>query len=148
MKEKTYNRGNISESILLQAYLKAGFVVSIPFGSGAPYDLLVDTGTHTYKVQVKTGWHNRGRLLYKGRRRIKDSNRNGMRRYRLDEIDYFAVYDPQDDRIYAIPPKDMGVDGCLRIDPVMNGQQKLVRWARDYTWEQHVAKLRTEAAPA
>jgi hypothetical protein len=146
--EKTYDRGNISESILLQAYLKAGFIVSIPFGSGAPYDLLVDTGTHTYKIQVKTGWHNRGRLLYKGRRRIKDSNRNGTRRYRLDEVDYFAVYDPQNDSIYVIPPQDMGVDGCLRIDPALNGQRRFIRWARDYTWEQHVGMLRSEAAPA
>ncbi|HEY7914722.1 MAG TPA: group I intron-associated PD-(D/E)XK endonuclease [Blastocatellia bacterium] len=146
--EKTYDRGNISESILLQAYLKAGFIVSIPFGSGAPYDLLVDTGTHTYKIQVKTGWHNRGRLLYKGRRRIKDSNRNGTRRYRLDEVDYFAVYDPQNDRIYVIPPQDMGVDGCLRIESALNGQQRFIRWAHDYTWEQHVGKLRSETAPA
>lgn len=34
-----YELGNISESIVLGAYLDAGFTVSIPFGTGASYDL-------------------------------------------------------------------------------------------------------------
>ena len=59
MKEPTYDRGNISESILLHAYLKAGFIVSTPFGSGAPYDLMLDTEEHTSRIQVKTGWYRR-----------------------------------------------------------------------------------------
>ena len=73
MKETTYDRGNISESILLQAYLKAGFIVSIPFGSGAPYDLMVDTGEYTYRVQVKTGWYRKGCVIFRGNRRVREA---------------------------------------------------------------------------
>jgi len=71
MKETTYDRGNISESILLQAYLKAGLIVSIPYAATS------------------------------------------------------------------------GSDGCLRLSPSLNGQQKLIRWAADYTWEKHIAELVT-----
>jgi hypothetical protein len=101
--------------------MRAGFIVSLHFGSGAAYDLIIDTGARLLIVQVKTGWHHKGCLLYKGRRRIRDSSHNRMRRYRADEVDYFAVYDPDTDNIYVVPPTAMGVDGCLRFDPVLNG---------------------------
>lgn len=66
---KKYELGNTSESIILSAYIKAGFIVSIPFGSGASYDLLVDTGSNIFKVQVKTAWISKGVLKYKCLRR-------------------------------------------------------------------------------
>src|SRR5205085_9465623 len=100
----TMHKGNSSEAIALAAYTRAGFLVSLPFGGGSAYDLIVDTGSRLLKVQVKTGWRRTGCLNYKGRRRIKDSNQNGTRRYRADEVDIFVVYDPGGDTLYAVPP--------------------------------------------
>ena len=37
-KVETNGKGNLSESKVLTAYLEAGFIVSLPFGGGAPYD--------------------------------------------------------------------------------------------------------------
>ncbi len=51
-----YETGNKSEAVVLSAYLGAGFTVSIPFGSGVIYDLLVDNGSKIFKIQVKTAW--------------------------------------------------------------------------------------------
>lgn len=147
MKETTYDRGNISESILLQAYLRAGFIVSIPFGSAAPYDLVVDVGAHTYKIQVKTGWYRKGCINFRGSRRVREALPYKTRAYTRNEVDFFAVYYPTDCSIYVVPRADCaGGFGCLRLDPVLNGQRKFIKWARDYTWEQHVAKLRSEVA--
>jgi hypothetical protein len=39
-----YELGNLSEGVVLSAYLRAGFTVSVPFGTGASYDLVVDAG--------------------------------------------------------------------------------------------------------
>ena len=66
---KKFELGNQSEAIVLCAYLKAGFTVSIPFGSGASYDSLVDSGSNIYKVPVKTGWISNGVIKYKCHRR-------------------------------------------------------------------------------
>jgi PD-(D/E)XK endonuclease len=149
MKETTYDRGNISESILLQAYLKSGFMVSIPFGTGTPYDLMVDTGARVYKIQVKTGWYRKGCVIYRGRRRVREALPYRSRAYTEFEIDYFAIYYPPTDSIYVVPRAACGgSDGCLRLDPVLNGQQKLIRWAADYTWEKHIAELQPESSPA
>jgi hypothetical protein len=60
-----YELGNISEGIVLSAYINAGFAVSIPFGGGVSYDLIVDTDSHLYKVQVKTAWLSGGCIIYK-----------------------------------------------------------------------------------
>lgn len=142
----TLYKGNSSEAIVLAAYIQAGFLVSIPFGGGAAYDLVVDTGTRLIRVQVKTGWRRNGCLVYKGRRRIKDSAHNGMRSYRSDEVDFFAIHFPPTGKIYVVPSELMTGDRSLRFDPVLNGQQKLIHWANEHTWEIHVQKLREEEA--
>lgn len=49
-----YKLGNESEAVVMSAYLNAGFTVSIPFGSGASYDLVIDSGSRLFRVQVKT----------------------------------------------------------------------------------------------
>jgi hypothetical protein len=141
-KGNTIVKGNSSEGIILAAYLRAGFVVSIPFGNGAAYDLIIDTGERLLKIQVKTGWRSRGCLFYKNRRRIRDTSRNGMRKYKAEEFDYLAIYDPQSDAIYVVPSIMMEADGRLRLEPSQNGQEKLVKWASNYTWERHIASLK------
>lgn len=141
MKETTYDKGNISEGIVMAAYLKAGFTVSIPFGTGAPYDLIVDAGFHLYKVQVKTGWFRKGCIIYNGKRRMREAYPYATRPYTELEVDYFAIHHPPTESIYVVPFKICGGAGCLRLDPVQNGQQKLIRWARDFTWGKHVEEL-------
>jgi hypothetical protein len=118
MKETTYDRGNISESILLHAYLKTGFIVSIPFGSGAPYDLMVDTGKRTYRIQVKTAWYRKGCVIFRGSRRVREALPYKARAYSEDEVDYFAVYYPHADSIYVVPRAACGKGfGCLGLSP-------------------------------
>ena len=146
MKETTYDKGNISESILLHAYLKTGLIVSIPFGSGAPYDLMVDTGKRALRIQVKTGWYQKGCIKFRCMRRVREALPYKARAYDEDEVDYFAVYYPPNNSIYVVPRAVCGKGaGCLRLEPVLNGQQKLIRWARDYTWEKHIAELQSES---
>lgn len=134
-----YELGNQSEAIVLAAYLKAGFTVSIPFGSGASYDLVVDSGNRFYKIQVKTGWLSKGCVCYKSLRR--QSNRLTRRKYVNGEVDFFAVYCPSLEKIYVIPAANHVSEGRLRIENVKNGQEKLIRWASDYSWEQHIEEL-------
>lgn len=141
MKETTYDKGNISEGIVMSAYIKAGFTVSVPFGTGAPYDLIVDNGSRLCKVQVKTGWFCKGCVLYRSQRRVREAHPYATRPYTETEVDYFAIYYPPIDTIYVVPFKTSGRSGCLRIDPAHNGQQKLIRWARDFTWVKHVEEL-------
>ncbi len=141
MKQTTYDRGNISEAIVMGAYIRAGFTVSVPFGTGAPYDLIVDAGPRLCKVQVKTGWLRNGCILFKGLRRVREAHPYAVRLYDESEVDYFAVYYPPTETVYVVPLKECNGGGCLRLAPAHNGQQKLIRWAIDFTWEKHLKEL-------
>lgn len=137
-----YEYGNRSEGVVLCAYLDAGFNVSIPFGAGASYDLVVDSARCLLKIQVKTAWISGGCIIYKSQRRQPGAGLT-RRAYRSGEVDYFVVYCPAIDSLYAVPAENHGVEGRLRLDPVRNGQAKLVRWAADHTWERHIDELRS-----
>ena len=139
-----YELGNKSEAIVLSAYLAAGFTVSIPFGTGASYDLIVDSGNHLYKVQVKTAWISKGIVKYKCLRR--QPGKTTHRTYEKGEVDYFAVHCPSNDTLFGIPAANHLGLGWLRLEPTQNGQSKFVKWASAYTWENHIEKLKCECA--
>lgn len=136
-----YEYGNDSEAVVLAASLAEGFTVSIPFGSGASYDLVVDGGSRFFKIQVKTAWISGGCVLYKSQRRQPGSGLT-RRPYRSGEVDYFVAYCPANQTIYAVSSENHGVEGRLRLEPAKNGQAKFVKWATDYGWECHIEELR------
>jgi hypothetical protein len=140
----TLYKGNSSEAVVLAAYIQAGFLVSVPFGGGAAYDFIVDTGARLIKVQVKTGKLEAGCLVYNARRH-RGGKYNTFRRYRADELDLFAVCSPDNQQLYAVPATDsLTVEGRLRLVETQNFQEKKIKWARDYAWDKHINGLRAE----
>jgi hypothetical protein len=144
----TLYKGNSSEAIVLTAYIQAGFLVNLPFGGGAAYDLVVDTGVRFIKVQVKTGKLGAGCISYNARRH-RGSKYNTFRRYIENELDVFAVWCPDNQQLYVVPAEHpLSVEGRLRIVETQNFQRKKIKWARDYTWETHLNRLRAEKLSA
>jgi hypothetical protein len=144
----TLYKGNSSEAVVLAAYIQAGFLVSVPFGGGAAYDFIVDTGARLIKVQVKTGKLEAGCIVYNARRH-RGSKYNTFRRYRAHELDLFAVYNPSNQQLYAVPAMDsLTVEGRLRLVETQNLQAKKIKWARDYSWDKHINCLRSEMLEA
>lgn len=137
----TFDIGNEAEGIVLGHYVRAGLRVCIPFGTGASYDLAVDTGGRIVKVQVKTATFERGCVLCRTRRRNASYDRT-MRRYEKGKVDYFAIYCPQLNEIYGMSYEAVKGSASLRVTPTMNKQEKLIRWAKDYSWERHIAELK------
>ena len=139
---ETNGKGNFSESKVLAAYLEAGFIVSLPFGGGAPYDLIVDTGKRILKVQVKTGRLRNGCILFPTQRFSGHTGKG--RGYSAGEIDVFAVYCPDDEQIYVLPLGNYPSDGRLRCSATRNNQQQKIRWARDFEMAIHLRNLKKE----
>ena len=139
----TFDIGNEAEAVVLGHYAKAGLRVCIPFGTGGPYDLAVDTVTRIVKVQVKTATFGKGCIQCKTRRRNASYDRT-MRRYEKGEVDYFAIYCPQLNELYGISFEAANMSASLRIEPTGNKQEKYIRWAKDYSWEKHIMELKSE----
>jgi PD-(D/E)XK endonuclease len=68
-----------------------------------------------------------------------------MRRYDQSEVDYFVIYCPQPDELYAMSFADARINASLRVEPTGNMQEKFIRWAKNYSWEKHVAELKEVA---
>jgi hypothetical protein len=142
-KNYDYDLGSTTEAIVLSAYLRSGFQVSVPFSKLAAYDLIVDTGKRLLKVQAKTAWIRAGCMNYHSRRRVGGSY-NDRRAYEDGEIDYFAVYCPQTNSLFVIPAEGHGKAGMLRIEPTKNNQKKMVKWAKDFSWDKHIEELKVQ----
>jgi hypothetical protein len=140
----TLYKGNSSEAVALTAYVQAGFLVSLPFGGGAAYDLIVDTGMRLIRVQVKTGKLQEGCVVYNSRRH-RGSKYDMFSRYREDEVDIFTVWCPENQQLYAVPAvHSLTIEGRLRLLETRNYQEKKIRWAREFSWEKHISQLKAE----
>jgi len=124
--------GERSEAMVLAALLRHGELVAVPFGDNQRYDLLIDKGERVLRVQVKTG-----RLTDDGAVTFASCSsayhRGGGKRSYRGEIDYFAVYCPDNDKIYFVPVDACGsFTGKLRVKPPRNNQRRGIIWAEHF----------------
>ena len=102
------SKGKTSEAIMiLAALVRMGKSVLIPWGEER-YDLALDEGGRLVRIQCKTGHVRDGCVCFKtsitdARRPLGDGEYAG-------QIDAFAVYCPQIERVYLIPIDEMPWD--------------------------------------
>ncbi|HEX6623414.1 MAG TPA: group I intron-associated PD-(D/E)XK endonuclease [Pyrinomonadaceae bacterium] len=126
----TGEKGNLSEARTLAAFVAAGYLVSLPFGSGHKYDFVVDDSTRLLRVQCKTGRIKNGVLLFNA---YSQSGNGSVKMSYRGLADLFAVLNPDDGNVYLVPVDEVGVtDVSLRLVPTVNGQTQGVRWAASY----------------
>jgi hypothetical protein len=87
-KFKTYKqRGEWVELLFMTRAAEQGFNLSKPFGDSARYDVSVENEGRFLRVQVKSTSASRGELGF-----ICTLKRTGIAYYRLEEVDFFAIY--------------------------------------------------------
>lgn len=118
-----------------------------PFGEGSPYDLLIDLGDMFVRVQCKAGTLDNKIGVVKADLRRTNMNSQGPKRqlYTEDEVDLFAIMDPELGDIYWIPfseaPKTYM---SVRVRPTKNGQSKNVMYGKDCTLQSALDTIRRE----
>ena len=125
--------GELGESSVLAALIKAGYRVSLPFGDHDRYDLVAELDGQFQRLQVKVGRLKQGGIVF---RTVSSTGKGASKivlNY-LDNADSFAVYCPELDSTYLVPVHEVSASGVavLRTEPCKNGQEKGVRWAQDY----------------
>lgn len=126
----TREKGNLSEAKILTAFVVAGYLVSVPFGSGHKYDFVVDDATRLFRVQCKTGRTKNGALLFNA---YSQSGNGSVKMSYRGLTDLFAVLNPDDDEVYLVPVDQAGItDVSLRLVPSLNKQTQGIRRAELY----------------
>lgn len=117
---------NVSELV------QRGYSVLFPLGVNQRYDLVLEIAGAFIRVQCKTG-HIRGGFVEYSTVSVRSNTTEVITRGYQDEIEMFLVYCPATDQIYAVPIEEAPRSkGYLRIEATKNGQERHVRWARDY----------------
>ncbi len=134
-KRDTNNIGEISEAAIITRFLQLGYVVLTPYGGNQRYDLIIeDTDRQLWRVQCKTAWidENDTVLKFDTANHNVTGKKRDWRHYR-EQCNYFAVFCEKLGKIYLIPVDEVGTTrASLRLMPAKNGQEKHVRWAKDY----------------
>lgn len=132
MNSKT--KGSISELRVAAKLLELGFTVLQPIGENSRYDLVAEKDNQFHRIQVKTGRLRNGCILFS----TKSQNHTSagvvaINQYTKNEIDFFAVYEPNSNRIYMVPVEEVTIGECtLRVDKPLNAQQSNIRWASTF----------------
>lgn len=125
----TKDKGERSEGQILAAFLRAGKVVLHPFGDSQRYDMVLDEGGRFVRVQCKTGRILGDVIAFN----TCSGSYKGVRKPYLGDADLFAVYCPQNNKVYAIPvEKAPCTQMSLRLATPKNGQQTGIRMASDF----------------
>jgi hypothetical protein len=135
VKRNTKKVGDLSELMVMAAFLDNGYTIAKPFGENARYDFLADKDGYISRVQVKSGWLRRGVVTFSCE--SSHYHRGGCARGYLEQADVFGVYCRDSGAVYVIPVGEVGRRGSFRLAPTRNGQRSGVRWAEDHV----VAKL-------
>jgi len=131
--QNTKTKGDVTEAVTLARLVAAGKTVLQPFGDNQRYDLAIDDDGKLVRVQCKTGQITKGVIRFRPCSSVTHTNKNVSHKSYRGEADVFAVFCPENEKLYLVPVEDVGTGtAALRIEPTQNGQSKNVRWASDY----------------
>ena len=121
--------GARAELAIAAALSRAGMAVYLPFfNAHSRVDLVYQNGAGLHRLQCRTSRIVRGVLCFS-----TCSNTRGERKDYQGEIDAFGVYSADLEEVFLVPVDGLPRRTCsLRLRASANGQQKGLRWAKDY----------------
>jgi PD-(D/E)XK nuclease superfamily protein len=128
-------KGDRSVLAIMLALNEAGYALLVPFGENTRYDLVIDDGSRLSRVQCKTGRLRSGAVTFNVcSTYAHHPNPRVVRRDYHGQVDYFAVFCPDNRRAYLIPIAELPLrkQGRLRVDPPRNNQRLGIRFAADF----------------
>jgi hypothetical protein len=106
--------GEQGELDFLSKASSLGFALSLPYGHMQRYDFIVDTGKHTWRVQVKTTKHMLNGLYLVGMHHRANRSAHA---YTASEIDFVAVYIEPEKTWYILPVRAVTEHRSLLFRP-------------------------------
>ena len=122
------DKGNIGQAIVLTEFIKRNIPVSIPFGDNTRYDLIAEFNGKLNKIQVK---YCNQKISETGSIPCPCSSSlnhttNKIKTTYENEIDYFAFYLVEWNKVILVPMKIIGTKKQIyfRLDSPKNNQEK------------------------
>jgi hypothetical protein len=137
MGKKTQNKGDIGVTQVIANLVKHGYHVFIPISEHLPFDIIIINDKGVMKrIQVKYRKKSEGKVIIKLANTYSNSQGCYLIAHRLDLIDAYAIFCPDNEEIYYIKPSEIKakVELRLRIDsPTIKQNNNKFLWAKNYT---------------
>jgi hypothetical protein len=128
-----------SEAAIAYRLFELGYDVYLPGNPNTRVDMFVDTADGILRCQCKTGRLRSGTVRF-STQSVRCNTKQILTRGYVGEIDWFLVYCPDTDGVYAVAIEDAcRSSGSLRVTPALNNQQRGIQWAADYQLPRPVA---------
>ena len=127
----TVARGDMTFWRIVSGLMASGKTVLLPMTQNTRYDLLLDDAGEYVRIQCKTGRIiNNGSVLTAN---ACSSNHKGKRKSYNGDVDVFAIYSPELDKIYLCPMNETIKNALwLRVKEPLVKSNKPVKWAKDF----------------
>ena len=125
--------GNIGEAKVLAKFVEMGIPIYIPFGDDEKADLIAEFDGKLNKIQVKTSIKSKNGCSIFDLTSSTAHRTNGERRkYLNSEIDYFALYSLDRDKIYLMKVPDNPMSAItIRFEDTKSGMKSRVNYESD-----------------
>lgn len=129
--------GNIGEAKVLAKFVEMGIPIYIPFGDDEKADLIAEFDGKLNKIQVKTSIKSKNGCSIFDLTSSTAHRTNGERRkYLNSEIDYFALYSFDRDKIYLMKVPDNPMSAItIRFEDTKSGMKSRVNYESDFLIE-------------
>lgn len=129
--------GNIGEAKVLAKFVEMGIPIYIPFGDDEKADLIAEFDGKLNKIQVKTSIKSKNGCSIFDLTSSTAHRTNGERRkYLNSEIDYFALYSLDRDKIYLMKVPDNPMSAItIRFEDTKSEMKSRVNYESDFLIE-------------
>ena len=129
--------GNIGEAKVLAKFVEMGIPIYILFGDDEKADLIAEFDGKLNKIQVKTSIKSKNGCSIFDLTSSTAHRTNGERRkYLNSEIDYFALYSLDRDKIYLMKVPDNPMSAItIRFEDTKSGMKSRVNYESDFLIE-------------
>ena len=129
--------GNIGEAKVLAKFVEMGIPIYIPFGDDEKADLVAEFNGKLNKIQVKTSIKSKnGCSIFDLTSSTAHRTNGGRRTYSNSEIDYFALYSLDRDKIYLMKAPDNPMTAItIRFEDTKSGKKIGVNYESDFLIE-------------
>ena len=133
----TKSIGNIGEAKVLCKFVELGIPVYLPFGDNEKSDLIAEFNNKLNRIQVKTSVKaENGKMIFDLVSSTTHRTNGCKHKYTSDEIDYFACYNLQRDKLFLIPITETPNTAItIRYEESRNGQTKGIHFEEDFSFE-------------
>lgn len=129
--------GNIGEAKVLAKFVEMGMTVYIPFGDNEKADLVAEFNGKLNKIQIKTSVKsNNGCSMFHLTSSTAHRTNGSRHKYSINEIDYFALYSLDRDKIYLMKVPEIPMTYItIRFEETKSGKKIGVNYEDDFLIE-------------